>query len=417
VELRGDDHYEVTLGDDLRGERASLGKTLSDVERELRIKADVVQAIEECDLSGFPNRSVVAGYVRSYARYLGRDPEEVYRRFCEVSGFVAPNVALAAASRGGRGSKTRRMLSASPLDDSRFAVQPAQARFAARIPLGSVVSGVALMLLMAGLSYGGYALLQNMQRVGFAPLPEAPDVVAEAPRITAPDYAQAVAGRPDAAAYGSEGPLSAAYAGDQRPPVPRRDGPISEIDPGNAGLFAASVSVLGAGAAPETPAPTPVVARVDSVDDLIEIAEADEAARAAEIVEMEERLARLKAEEEKTAQPEPPRAIAIHAVNEAWIRVRNADRAIVFEGLLAPGESYTLPDRVVRGQLRAGNAGDVYIVLDGEPYGPVGRPGSVVKNLSLARTDVRESFAQADRTAILGPEPGSDERRAEVAED
>lgn len=417
MELRGYDHCEVTLGDELRGERASIGKTLSDVERELHIKADVIQAIEEGDLAGFPNRSVVAGYVRSYARYLGRDPQEVYRRFCEVTGYVAPNAALAVSARDGRGRRSYKKLAGSPFDESRFAAPPTQTRFSARVPLGSIVSGLALVLLTCGLSYGGYALLQNLQRVGFAPLPDAPDVVAEAPRIVAPDYTEATLGPPDAEAYTSDGPLAAVYAGSVAPPAARRDGPISEIDPGETGVFAVAVSELAAGAGPAAPEPTPSIPLVDSVDDLIAQAEADETARTIEIEQMEAALAAIKAEQ-AAAEPPAPKGIAIHAVGEAWIRVRNADRAVIFEGILAPGESYDLPTRVVRGLLRAGNAGDVYIVVDGQPYGPVGRPGSVVKNLSLAAVDVRESYRQADRTAVLGPEAGTpSERRAEAAVD
>lgn len=410
MELRGYDHYEVTLGDEMRGERASMGRTLAEVEAELRIKAPVLQAIEDCDLTGFPNRSVVSGYVRSYARYLGMDAEEVYRRFCAESGFVPPNAAIS-GDRSGRGPVYKR-LGNSPFDESRFAVQPAQTRFAARVPLGSLASALALLGLIAGLSYGGYALLQNIQRVGFAPLPEAPEVVAEAPRISAPDYTRAALSRPDADAYGEDGPLAAVYAPDDQPPILRRDGPISEIDPGATGAFAAVAQAPAIATNP--PEPQEAVAAkappVDSADDVIQLS----AARLAQIRSDELAMAK-RVEAMLPEEPEPPKGIAIHAVNEAWIRVRNADRAIIFEGLLQPGERYTLPDRVVRGQLRAGNAGDVYIIVNGEPFGPVGRPGGVVKNLSLAAVDVRESFERAD-PGRFGPPPEDAvaEQRAEA---
>ncbi len=87
MELRGFDSYPITLGDEMRGERASLGKSLEDAERDLRIKARLIIAIETCDLEGFPNKGVVPGYVRSYARYLGMDPEDCYQRFCQESGL------------------------------------------------------------------------------------------------------------------------------------------------------------------------------------------------------------------------------------------------------------------------------------------------------------------------------------------
>jgi len=89
--LRGFDSYKVTLGDEMRGERASLGKSLAESERDLRIKSRIIEAIENCDLSGFPNHIIIPGYVRSYARYLGMNPGTTFKRFCEESGYVSPS--------------------------------------------------------------------------------------------------------------------------------------------------------------------------------------------------------------------------------------------------------------------------------------------------------------------------------------
>ena len=43
--LRGFDAFELRLGDVMRGERATLGKSLIDVQRELKIKATYIAAI------------------------------------------------------------------------------------------------------------------------------------------------------------------------------------------------------------------------------------------------------------------------------------------------------------------------------------------------------------------------------------
>ena len=85
--VNGFDSYTLLLGEELRGERATLGKSLLQVQKDLKIKAAYVSAIENCDLDAFPNKGFVAGYIRSYARYLNLNPEEVYERFCTESGF------------------------------------------------------------------------------------------------------------------------------------------------------------------------------------------------------------------------------------------------------------------------------------------------------------------------------------------
>ena len=84
---KGFDDYDFRLGDEMRGERATMGKSLLDVQRELRIKASYIAAIENSDPSAFETPGFIAGCVRSYARYLGMDPDETFTKFCAESGF------------------------------------------------------------------------------------------------------------------------------------------------------------------------------------------------------------------------------------------------------------------------------------------------------------------------------------------
>ena len=84
---KGFDDFELRLGDLMRGERATLGKSLLDVQRELKIKATYIAAIENCDLTAFESQGFVAGYVRSYARYLGMEPDAAFTRFCKEANF------------------------------------------------------------------------------------------------------------------------------------------------------------------------------------------------------------------------------------------------------------------------------------------------------------------------------------------
>ena len=82
---RGFDDFELRLGDVMRGERATIGKSLLDVQRELKIKATYIAAIENADPAVFETQGFIAGYVRSYARYLDLDPDWAFSRFCQES--------------------------------------------------------------------------------------------------------------------------------------------------------------------------------------------------------------------------------------------------------------------------------------------------------------------------------------------
>ncbi|MDT8345443.1 MAG: helix-turn-helix domain-containing protein, partial [Thermohalobaculum sp.] len=249
--LRGFDDYELTLGDEMRGERACLGKTLAEAERDLCIKAELIAAIENADADAFPNRSVVPGYVRAYARYLGMNPDACYERFCHQSGFRSPLVTFGmvpGAAAAQRGAETVAPVGAvgAGLMQSRFVSTPRARRIGAPVSLGGMFSAVALAGLVGGLGYGGYALVQDIQRVGFAPLPEAPAVVADAPVIAAPvlEPGAPAGARPDARAYAGGGVLALSLPATlPEPEIARRDGPISAIDPATSGVFAARLEL------------------------------------------------------------------------------------------------------------------------------------------------------------------------------
>ena len=81
------DDFDVTLGDIIRGERATQAKSITDVRLELRLSKSYIIAIEDGDLSVFRTPKFIASYVRSYAKYLGLDPEKSFDLFCSETGF------------------------------------------------------------------------------------------------------------------------------------------------------------------------------------------------------------------------------------------------------------------------------------------------------------------------------------------
>ena len=81
------DDFEVTLGDIMRGERATRGKSITDVRLELRLPKSYILAIENGDLSAFRCLKFVPDYIYSYAHYLGLDPSQAFSVFCRETGF------------------------------------------------------------------------------------------------------------------------------------------------------------------------------------------------------------------------------------------------------------------------------------------------------------------------------------------
>ena len=85
--LQDFDKCEAPLGDVMRGERATLGKTITDVRLEFRLSKKYVLAIESGDISAFRCLKFVPGYVRSYAHYLGLNPDQAFATFCIETEF------------------------------------------------------------------------------------------------------------------------------------------------------------------------------------------------------------------------------------------------------------------------------------------------------------------------------------------
>ena len=80
--------YDLSLGDIIRGERATQGKSVTDVRLELRLNKAYIIAIEHGDLAAFRTPKFIRGYVRSYAKYLGIDPDDAFEIFCADTGFT-----------------------------------------------------------------------------------------------------------------------------------------------------------------------------------------------------------------------------------------------------------------------------------------------------------------------------------------
>lgn len=361
------DDYELRLGDMMRGERATLGKSLLDVQRELRIKASYIAAIENSDPSVFDTPGFIAGYVRSYARYLNMDPEVAFDTFCRESGFaVAHGMSSEASSRkvvaapvttsGGLGS------GAFTAPTTPFA--PAASGVFSQIEPRAIGSLMVLVGLIAGIGYGGYSILKEVQQVQFAPVEQTPLVLADV------DPLQGAGSGAVGDASASDQTDIAAAALDRLyrpqaldvPVLVARDAPIATLNPGSLGNFAVPELPSLAFAEASLPAGEPSGPAVPQVVEAV--------------------------------SP----GVEMVAVRPSWVQVTSADGSVIFEAIMNAGDSFSVPLTEEAPKLRTGESGAIYFAVNGNHFGPVGGRGQVSKNVDLSVDGVLERFEVADLT-------------------
>lgn len=379
VEPRGFDSFELCQGDVMRGERATLGKSLLDVERELRIRASYIAAIENADPDAFDTPGFIPGYVRSYARYLGMDPDKAFGAFCAESGFsIAHGMSKEASSirKPGEAKPRERRGNADPLVAPNTPYIPASESVFAKIEPGAVGSATVLLLLIGAIGFGGWSVLNEVQRVQFAPVENTPDVLADLDPLAGaamPGAEDVIAGGGFQAPRETEA-LDRLYRPQALdvPVMVARDAPISTLDPAEVGTLTAGL---------------PQADRSSS-DDAISaaLAEADGVVIPAAPVSTPS--------PQVLADPEP--GVLMVAVRPSWVRVRAADGSVIFEGILNAGDTWDVPVMEEAPTLRAGESGAIYFTMNGLHYGPAGARGSVISGLPLDAQMLADAFEVAD---------------------
>jgi len=376
------DSFDVPLGDLMRGERATLGKSLLDVERELKIKAAHIAAIENADLSVFATKGFVAGYVRSYSRYLGMDPEWCYRRFSAEAGFSGVHGTQALQAQN-----AKRAFGAAPggtlnpndvMKSARVSFAPQRDSLFSHIEPGALGSAAVLIALVVGLGYGAWSVLTEIQRVQFVPVEDAPAAVAILDPLAGASLNGTVADLPDATTPTVPGydPIDRLYRPEALdvPVLTPRDQAIATLDPDAVGRFAGPArAAIAPPALASAPAP------------------ASATGGAADAVQLASGV-------QVTADPAQDEVV-LFAVRPSWIRVSSASGTVLFEGTLNTGDTYTVPAGADDPVLRAGNAGSLYFAVNGVTLGPSGPGASIARDVALSADALTGSYVMADATA------------------
>ncbi len=368
VDPKGFDDFALRLGDMMRGERATMGKSLLDVQRELRIKASYIAAIENCDPTAFDTPGFIAGYVRSYARYLDMDPDRAFAAFCEESGFSTAHGMSSEAS--SRSTDTPIIAAQTARERDPFATPstpfaPASEALFSRIEPGAIGSSLVLLALIGTIGFGGWTVLNEVQRVQFAPVENTPDVLSDLDPLVVGTQTPVEDQGPQLA-EGAQGVFSPPADALDRlyrpqaldvPVLVARDAPISTLDPSTVGTFR-----------PQVPDQYASVAQ----------AAADVAPAVPQVIEG------------------PAPALEMVAVRPAWVRVRGADGTVIFEGIMNAGDRYDIPATEEPPTLRVGESGAIYFAVNGTHYGPAGPRGTVTSALPLSQDHLTASYEPAD---------------------
>lgn len=377
------DSAQRRIADDLREARLARGLEVADAARSLRIRAVYLLALEEGRFSDLPGPTYVAGFLRAYGRFLDLDGDELVRRFKDESGGVL----------------IRQQLN--------FPVPASEARH----PTGFMIVAALVVALAVGVAW---YVLQERDIDILELVPEVPEEIVEAA-----DNAEAMTTGQDVMATEAEKALADDLAADIASPEAAEDTATLQDDAATETVGdTAQTAHVGEAPAPDVPEAAVEDTGLDTADAGMvdtDTADADMAATdignaevaAAEMAEVEAAAADGLTTDEAVGQDSDmaaseaeimaesgyvPRVygrtntdsrVEVRAVEETWIQVEGPGNEILLTRVLLPGDIYRVPNRPDV-TLDTGNAGGLEVRVDGDLIAPLGEPGIVIRNVSLA---------------------------------
>jgi cytoskeleton protein RodZ len=354
------------VGAQLRDARLARGEELEDVAENLRIRSTYLHGLEQGDLSVMPGRTYALGFLRSYARYLGFDGDDL--------------IAQIRSSLTGLTSRAH-LHGRTPLSESGLPKLP--------------ILIVSLAVLAGG--YAGWAYVDDRSPTEIDLVAEVPDDLRqqaaapplEAPRPEAgpPGIAPAITppAEPQADAADAAAPvalpgidLAAATPPTDEPPRAQNQAPVDIAAP-----------APGAGAPTAvTPAPGVVQPALAGLEPSASGESAAEPAppEAAEVLASLDPVAEGATPTIYRTDDAASRVI-LRARTSAWVHVSSTNNDYLWVRTLQPGDAFMVPDR--QGLvLWTGNAGGVEVIVDGAPLAPLGPEARVVRDVSLQPEDL-----------------------------
>ena len=98
-----------SIGNILRTERETQGRTLTEVSKAVYIKTKYLSALEEENFAAIPGEVYVKGFIRAYASYLGMDGEALVAQYDGPSeSILLQKETPTAVTEVGKGRRRRR---------------------------------------------------------------------------------------------------------------------------------------------------------------------------------------------------------------------------------------------------------------------------------------------------------------------
>lgn len=341
------DHSDLSVGEVLRRNRVFYEKSIRDVEIVLRIRASYLEALERGEFSRLPGRVYAIGFVRSYAEYLGLDPDAMIRKFkAQAGGYsVKPEYTLP--------------------------VPASESRTPGRWVVVSSLAGAVLL-------FSVWLMLSQSDRAVVPPIPVPEGVAAESvPSPVVPPVPASVqeivpASAPvDAVPRTPADPLPVKTESPARVPAPDE----------NAAKKAAAIEpAVGLAVAPSVDEPLTLPKPAKDIS--FTPPASDVSAPEGEITEDSERKTPDAAPDVIAPPGGASHRVLIKAIQSTWIEIRDPEGVVLLSSILKAGDMYFVPDR--KGLvLSTGNAGGFEVEVDGKPVPRLGDIGDVRRGVSI----------------------------------
>lgn len=306
-------------GAGMREVRERLGWKLPDVAERLRIRPVFLSAIEAGDLSCLPGTAYRAGFVRSYARALGLDGEEILQRFRD----------------------------AGQIDEA----AKNELKLLVPVPDRGVPKG-AIIFIAFIVAVGGYGLWYHHTEQTREMAQNVLQIPAKLQPLTTPPKVT-----PPVSSTPATPPATPAPAASNTKASPTQASPAPTLT-----ATTAAVTTTSPAASPTNA--TPTASPADNT--------APAPAQAATIPA-----------EDATASPAPgTTGLMITATQPSWIQVTTPNGTILFSKVLNPGQSWPVP-QMPGLKMTTGNAGGTLLSTGGSAGQPLGAVGVVLHNYQL----------------------------------